>query len=512
MGDVRGIVFFDVNKNKQYDPGEPGISGVKMVLEGDGICMPPVFTKEDGSYTISGLSPDVEYTLYCSVSATSSDCPPIDASMVTPPGYNGFITENKQPVKVATEDSIVENINFGVYQEFNIVKEASKSTVVVGEEYKYTVTVTNKAPVVMESAIVSDLLSPDIQFIEGSVVIDSVPSKIANIISGVELGSVPMNTTKTIEFLAKVINKTNDTIENEAIMEYTFYPTPDSQLETRTIVSNQEEVSVYNPGLSIVKEANKKEVTLDDEINYTVAITDVGDSTITDIIYYDKLSPAVELVEGSFLLNGTAIQGVNLATGVNIGSLEVEKFTTIEYKVKVISGTCSGYITNCSSVTYGYQLPGGFTGVGKYEPICDDIKTDIAIFKQITLDTGCQIPDQKPPIEEVDNVSIEADIQNSYVIRTPKIITNEEQRLTGYKLIVHGTLNVVIQYTAALNEYSVHSAHYSIPFSSFIILPPDYNLGYPVEVSALVENSDAEITGSKNIFINVALLLVANVA
>lgn len=46
---------------------------------------------------------------------------------------------------------------------------------------------------------------------------------------------------------------------------------------------------------------------------------------------------------------------------------------------------------------------------------------------------------------------------------------NEGTCLTGRKLIVEGTLKQKIVYTADIDVQSVHSAHYEIPFSAFII-------------------------------------------
>lgn len=50
------------------------------------------------------------------------------------------------------------------------------------------------------------------------------------------------------------------------------------------------------------------------------------------------------------------------------------------------------------------------------------------------------------------------------------LLPNEEGTfLTGRKIIVEGFLNQKVVYTAALEEQSVHSAHFCVPFSAFII-------------------------------------------
>ena len=52
--------------------------------------------------------------------------------------------------------------------------------------------------------------------------------------------------------------------------------------------------------------------------------------------------------------------------------------------------------------------------------------------------------------------------------------SREGQILTGWKLIIEGVLDHKIEYVADLPEQSVHSAHFRVPFSTFIILPEDF--------------------------------------
>lgn len=71
---------------------------------------------------------------------------------------------------------------------------------------------------------------------------------------------------------------------------------------------------------------------------------------------------------------------------------------------------------------------------------------------------------------------------------------NEEGTcLSGRKLIVQGFLNQKVVYTGDVDIQSVHSAHYSIPFSVFIVVYPKFeNLDYQpnVVVNILDENGD----------------------
>ena len=74
------------------------------------------------------------------------------------------------------------------------------------------------------------------------------------------------------------------------------------------------------------------------------------------------------------------------------------------------------------------------------------------------------------------------------------IAKNEEGTcLSGRKLVIEGFLNQKVVYTGNVDIQSVHSAHYSIPFSVFIVVYPKFeNLDYQpnVVVNILDENGD----------------------
>ncbi|MHB1405694.1 MAG: DUF3794 domain-containing protein [Desulfitobacteriaceae bacterium] len=82
-------------------------------------------------------------------------------------------------------------------------------------------------------------------------------------------------------------------------------------------------------------------------------------------------------------------------------------------------------------------------------------------YNQFTVEESVTIPAEKPDIEQINSVMIEATINNFHSIATP----------VGLKVIVNGTLNQKVIYTAADPSQSVHSAHFEVPFCTFIQIP-----------------------------------------
>nr|ABH03027.1 hypothetical protein [Clostridium taeniosporum] len=108
-------------------------------------------------------------------------------------------------------------------------------------------------------------------------------------------------------------------------------------------------------------------------------------------------------------------------------------------------------------------------------------------------------------------MKVEAKILECHVISTPSIISNEGQILSGYKLIVRGVLEELVEYTSATEEQSVHSAHYSIPFSSFLILPSTYVVGSKIDIEGKVEDIYYKKIDSRCFFKNITILINAKI-
>lgn len=103
-------------------------------------------------------------------------------------------------------------------------------------------------------------------------------------------------------------------------------------------------------------------------------------------------------------------------------------------------------------------------------------------WKQMHISETLQIPTQKPNVERVNSMDISVAIFKKHVIQTPRTYDDsvtppvplpniEGKVLTGRKLIIEGQLCQKVVYTADVPEQSVHSAHFYVPFSSYIVVP-----------------------------------------
>ncbi|MCX7615579.1 MAG: DUF3794 domain-containing protein [Clostridiales bacterium] len=134
-------------------------------------------------------------------------------------------------------------------------------------------------------------------------------------------------------------------------------------------------------------------------------------------------------------------------------------------------------------------------------------------WSEISIPEVLTLPCQKPNIESIDKVYIKVKIISKRIIATPVGTKNEEgTKLTGKKMLVEGILCQKIVYTAAVCQQSVHSAHFNVPFSTFIVLNPEISLTDTVCIETCIEDVFVKAVNCRQIFKNVTLFLRAKLA
>lgn len=128
------------------------------------------------------------------------------------------------------------------------------------------------------------------------------------------------------------------------------------------------------------------------------------------------------------------------------------------------------------------------------------------------------IPDAKPDIEQLISISSTVEIISQRVISTPvktsghslrpPIFNQEGTALTGSKLVVEGILRQKIVYSAVQTQ-RVHSVHFDVPFSAFIVLDPRDTLTRKFRVDTCIEDIYVKDITARKIFKNVTLIIRA---
>lgn len=145
-------------------------------------------------------------------------------------------------------------------------------------------------------------------------------------------------------------------------------------------------------------------------------------------------------------------------------------------------------------------------------------------WTQVFIPEVLCIPDQKPDVEEVTSITARVDIISQRVVKTPVFYelddsvptpmlvlseNNEGTKVTGRKLVIEGILRQKIIYTADVKEQSMHSAHFDVPFSAFIILEEDASLVDRYKLEVCIEDIFVCRVSNRQIFKNVTLFIKA---
>lgn len=142
-------------------------------------------------------------------------------------------------------------------------------------------------------------------------------------------------------------------------------------------------------------------------------------------------------------------------------------------------------------------------GIADMYPACS------RAFKQFQVQEMLCIPSQKPDMEQILSVYAKIEITQTAVIETSAGISYEGQVLTGKKLLVEGKIHQKIQYVADDPVQSVHAAHFTIPFSSYIVLGEYFSCKAEYKVEGYIEDIFIKQLGMRKMFKNVMLLLHA---
>lgn len=425
--------------------------------------------------------------------------------------YSSRVNPNLLPLQGASSSNTVYNqVNS---TDISMVKTTDSDSYAVGDTITYTIRVTNNGNVDADNYMISDILSPQLEFVTGSLTIDDVAAPTGNIINGVDLGPIAPGQTIKVSFKAKILSRpTNGTITNQACSNYMYIVDPSMPQRQGNTCSNSNKIDIAVADLSLVKIANKEKVVLGEPITYTLTIVNIGTVNATNIIVKDTLQKGLEFIPNTFNINGTPINGLDITAGFNIGTLTPGQKVVITYQAKVVRVCCDCSVMNHATATFSYKTsilsPIKTKTVG---PASVRVQTASPTFKQLDIDGMLVIPCPKAPIEEVNDIKVEIDVLESHVIETIEGISSENRKLTGSKLVISGILRQIVDYTANDTCQSNHSAYFERKFSTFIVLPKEFSNGTHVDISSYIEDIYYKQIDSRNIFTNITLLINANI-
>ncbi|WP_160036280.1 DUF11 domain-containing protein [Paenibacillus sp. An7] len=226
-----------------------------------------------------------------------------------------------------------------------------------GDIITFFIQITNTGKEDIRNAVVSTLLSGEMTFLPGSVVIDGLLAPDLDPFAGITIPFVASNSTTQISYQVKIGKRTTSTpLTSVATLLYI------NQGEEITIRSDPVSISYLLPVLTISVKITPDQVTYEDTVKYEVLIQNEGEIPVEAV--YDLLqAPELNLVPGTVKINGILRPEVSLATGLPLGTLipNSSMYITFESKVSMVPNSIvpDEEWVNRSRLTYTFRINDG---------------------------------------------------------------------------------------------------------------------------------------------------------
>jgi len=258
-------------------------------------------------------------------------------------------------------------------------KIASTQNATVGDTVSYTITVSNQGNYGAQINLTDNLPAGTI-LVPNSVIVNGQPLPAANPATGIPAGNVAAGATTTITFSVVIDTlPTPQQLVNQASVALSF-TLPDGRNITGTVLSNVLTISVSAPDVDVVKSTTSTAVSVGDIVTYSIAVTNNGIASVSNVIFTDAVPASTILTSGSVYVDGVLRPGANPSTGITLGSIAPGVTVTVVFSVQITSLPASAVLNNQSTVSF---TSGAFSATTfsntittpVYQPILAAVKT-----------------------------------------------------------------------------------------------------------------------------------------
>ncbi|MGL4737370.1 MAG: SPOCS domain-containing protein [Cellulosilyticaceae bacterium] len=395
----------------------------------------------------------------------------------------------------------------------SITKSVSPEIVAVGDYITYTITVCNNGPYCLDEMVISDILSPELRFIEGSLRFNDKPIA-EDIIAGIKFEYLPAHSKMvyTITFDAEVIYEGDaNTLITYSTMTFTYTDHQTGKKQFGKEQSNPCQLQVFRPYLEVVKCPQRQSIGYGETVSYFITLYNSGDLLLTNVLVKDTFSPVLEIIPGTIMLDGRVIHIPHLKQGINVTAIKQGETRVISFDVMVKGGTSETGIGSQTGAMATYILPDDTIGVKSFDAYITEIEINLKCFKKIILDKYLLIPPSSAAIGDIDEVVTSLQIDNQYISETLEGMSHEREVATGRQVIVSGTAKLDMSYTGTGDTQSMHFIHYELPFSTYMVLPLDYKDKSAIKIVGSIEDVRYRINSSNSFYITLNIYLKGEV-
>lgn len=241
---------------------------------------------------------------------------------------NGLIdTSNVQGVGVRYVD----------FNENNFEKSIDKEIVSIGEEVNITLKIENKGNIKANNLFVCDKLLDCLEFVKGSLKVNSQILKYEDISNGIYLGDLESNYICVVEYKAVVIKMNKNHFKSYSTIDYGYINSEGIEVKKRNSSNN---LSLVIRGVnleSLKKSADKNTCKLGDIISFNIQVENKGSCEAYGLRFSEKPNSYFEVINGSTFVNDVLCEEEDIYAGIWVDMLMPYESVNIKYKLKVIN-------------------------------------------------------------------------------------------------------------------------------------------------------------------------------
>ncbi|MGL4848489.1 MAG: DUF7507 domain-containing protein, partial [Clostridium sp.] len=271
----------------------------------------------------------------------------------------------------------------------SVLKVSDKQYADVGEEILYSIIIKNEGNIDINTVSLKDTIPEGTSFVKDSLGVNNVAVPGADPTLGYSVGKISINEVKTISFKVKVVSiPVNNPIKNTVDVDYSYIVDPSLPAKNMKATGESGTTQInnanFNKGnLGFVKGVSKAYVTIGDEIEYTLTLTNLGNVDANNAIVKDTLPSNLQFVPNSVKVNGVSNSG-NIESGINVGKIKSGASSVVSFNAKVLSIMPSSIINNVAVVGYTYIVDPNKPPVSKEEQSTNGISNIRVADVQIT--------------------------------------------------------------------------------------------------------------------------------
>jgi uncharacterized repeat protein (TIGR01451 family) len=211
---------------------------------------------------------------------------------------------------------------------FTVTKTANRPTAAPGDTVRYTLVVTNTGNVELTGLRITDPLLGFVRTID----------------------SLAINETITLEMTFVVpFDASNGTVITNVATVVTVEAPPKDAEEDITVVGE--------PPVLVTKSASTGEVTLDEQVTYSIEVVNRGSRTLLNVRLIDVIPEPLEFVPNSVRVNGDLRPGED-PSGIVLGTLKPGDGFIVSFIARPLRGSDDRTVTNQATLVFKLELAG----------------------------------------------------------------------------------------------------------------------------------------------------------